>query len=67
MVEDSKQHLQDFQQLLANCVEVADSFLVWAPSSLTVRTVGCTVGWVAQLAGLQCHFDANGVCRVSSS
>eukprot|EP01052_Picozoa_sp_SAG31_P044675 SAG31_NODE_7878_length_1575_cov_2.176829_1_plen_185_part_00 len=47
-------HLQDFQQLTAECAEVADSFLARAPSSLTV-------------AGLQCISDANGEYQLSDT
>eukprot|EP01051_Picozoa_sp_SAG22_P001958 SAG22_NODE_83_length_21704_cov_58.556584_1_plen_326_part_10 len=54
LVEDCEQHLQDFQQLTAECAEVADSFLARAPSSLTV-------------AGLQCLTDANGVYQVADT
>eukprot|EP01052_Picozoa_sp_SAG31_P001359 SAG31_NODE_46_length_30980_cov_226.095107_19_plen_430_part_00 len=54
LVEDCEQHLQDFQQLTAECAEVADSFLARAPSSLTV-------------VGLQCISDANGEYQVSGT
>ena len=54
LVEDCEQHLQDFQQLTAECAEVADSFLARAPSSLTV-------------AGLQCVSDANGVYQLANT
>ena len=54
LVEDCEQHLQDFQQLTAECAEVADSFLARAPSSLT-------------LTGLQCRSDTNGVYQVANT
>ena len=54
LVEDCEQHLQDFQQLTAECAKVADSFLARAPSSLTVT-------------GLRCIVNANGEYQVADT